>query len=465
MAQRTDGQLTTEANIIRDETAVGANTALRVGTMLDNLIDSKINIDRVSDSTSLGNSTTLVPSQNAVKTYVDANVAGLLTDNGNYDPTITSQYPTSGNTLSGGAVQKGDLWFISADGTMNGNTVYVGYSVRALITNPGATTDADWSISNVGIGYEPENVAHKSFDPGMGNSDVYYPSQKAVRDYVLNQIALSVPTYPLENANNKIQDITLDPNSSIKYPSNAAVSSFVAANLSTPSLNDVVSAGSISLGSFGATTPSITNIYTASTIDQSYAALNAITGTGGAATITNKDGNTSRVNANLLTSFRTHQLPDATGILALKVNGVGADNTGNIVVSAGGSVNTVKVSLTSADILSLDGTNALTLIPAQGADTLINVLKVWFKYNYVTNPYSGSGIYVQLGTAISIVSPTSGILSSGSSAIVRAVMNASAYNLSASAVVNQSVSLSTVTAPTGGDSTLDVYLTYDVITL
>jgi hypothetical protein len=148
---------------------------------------------------------------------------------------------------------------------------------------------------------------------------------------------------------------------------------------------------------------------------------------------------------------------------------ISVDNTDplNPIVSAsgGGGVNTVKVSLTSADILSLDGTNALTLIPAQGVNTLINVLKVWFQYNYVTNPYSGSGIYVQLGTAISIVSPTSGILSSGSSAIVRAVMNASAYNLSPNAVVNQSVSLSTVTAPTGGDSTLDVYLTYDVITL
>lgn len=328
MAQRTDGQLTTEANIIRDETAVGANTALRVGTMLDNLIDSKINIDKVSDSTSLGNSTTLIPTQNAVKTYVDANVVGLLTDNGSYDPTITSEYPTSGNTLSGGAVQKGDIWFISADGTMNGNAVYVGYSVRALINNAGATTDADWSISNVGIGYEPENVAHKSFDPGMGDSDVYYPSQKAVRDYVVNQIALSVPTYPLENSNNKIQDISLDPNSSIKYPSNAAVSNFVAANITTPSLQDVVAVNPQATDSFGCTHPTDAAINVTAG-DSSQVTIEAATGAGGYVFITNENGQTSSIRATNLTAYRTHQLPDASGILALQGSGWGlAGNLG-----------------------------------------------------------------------------------------------------------------------------------------
>lgn len=45
MAQLTDGQLTTEANVIKNETAEGANTANRVGTMLNDLIDSKLNND------------------------------------------------------------------------------------------------------------------------------------------------------------------------------------------------------------------------------------------------------------------------------------------------------------------------------------------------------------------------------------------------------------------------------------
>jgi hypothetical protein len=226
MAQKTDGQLTTEANIIRDETAIGANTALRIGTMFDGLIDSKINNDRVSNDTALGNDATLVPSQNAVKTYVDAFATGLLTDNGNYDPTITSQYPTSGNTLSGGAVQKGDLWYINADGTINGNSVLIGYSVRALVDNAGATTDANWSISNLGIGFVPENVANKSTDVNLGTSDIYYPSQNAVKSYVDTQVAAVLPYTP-ENVANKSQDIAANPSSTVLYPSNKAVADYV----------------------------------------------------------------------------------------------------------------------------------------------------------------------------------------------------------------------------------------------
>lgn len=43
MAQKTDAQLTTEANVIKNETTAGANTATRVGEMLNDIIDSKLN--------------------------------------------------------------------------------------------------------------------------------------------------------------------------------------------------------------------------------------------------------------------------------------------------------------------------------------------------------------------------------------------------------------------------------------
>ena len=47
MSQLTDNQLTTEANVIKNETASNANTATRVGTMLNDVIDSKINNDKI----------------------------------------------------------------------------------------------------------------------------------------------------------------------------------------------------------------------------------------------------------------------------------------------------------------------------------------------------------------------------------------------------------------------------------
>jgi hypothetical protein len=400
MAQKTDLELIAEANVIRDETAIGANTALRIGTMLDNLVDSKINNDRVSDSTSLGNSTTLVPSQNAVKTYVDAFATGLLTDNGNYDPTITSEYPTSGDTLSGGAVQRGDIWYISVDGTMNGNAVLVGYSVRALVDNAGATTDANWSISNVGIGFVPENVANKSTDVNLGTSDVYYPSQNAVKTYVDTEVAAAVPFTP-ENVANKSQDIVSSPSSTVLYPSNKAVADYIAygvdlqavtdsgnittndvhiqniidssnatdsgaaylnnvvgdggivgikkadgttgeikatnltanrdyelpntsgtlallSNISTPSLQDVVAVNASTTLPFGCAGATGASITASSTSDSSAASIEAYTGAGGSVVITNENGSASQIRATDLTAFRTHQLPDADGILALQ---------------------------------------------------------------------------------------------------------------------------------------------------
>lgn len=458
MAQKTDLELITESNIIRDETAIGANTALRVGTMFDNLVDSKINNDRVSDSTSLGNSTTLVPSQNAVKTYVDAFATGLLTDNGNYDPTITSEYPTSGDTLSGVAVQRGDIWYISANGTMNSNAVLVGYSVRALVDNAGATTDADWSISNVGIGFVPENVANKSTDVNLGTSDVYYPSQNAVKTYVDAEVAAAVPYTP-ENIANKSQDIITNPSSTVLYPSNKAVVDYIAYGIDLQAVTD----------SGNTTTVDIhvqNSITSENATDSATAYLNNSVGDSGILGVTNAAGDKGEIGGLNLTADRAYEFPDASGTLALKVNGVAADSTGNIVVSAGGSVNTIKVSLTSADILALN-TTVFTLIAAQGAGTIVNVLKVWYSYNYNTTAYAGGGfLTVKLGSAFgaTISGNMGGVLNAGSNIIGMPSMSVSG-STGTSGFDNTAVVLYNTAAQTLGDGTLDVYLTYDVITL
>jgi hypothetical protein len=68
---KTDGQLNTQANVIKNETIVGANTPTRVGLMLNDIIDNKINTDKISTDVALGTSDTLLPTQNAVKTYAD----------------------------------------------------------------------------------------------------------------------------------------------------------------------------------------------------------------------------------------------------------------------------------------------------------------------------------------------------------------------------------------------------------
>jgi len=80
---------------------------------------------------------------------------GLFDDRGSYNPTITSKYPITGGSGTAGVIMKGDIWTISADGNINGIPVLIGYTVRALIDSPDDEVDANWSISNVGIGYIP----------------------------------------------------------------------------------------------------------------------------------------------------------------------------------------------------------------------------------------------------------------------------------------------------------------------
>ena len=93
-------------------------------------------------------STTIPPSVNAIKTYTDGLVVGLLNDRGNYTPDVVSpgDYPSSGGSGVGGAIQKGDIWFIDGIGFLGTTPVVVGTSVRALVNNPSPTTDSDWDI-------------------------------------------------------------------------------------------------------------------------------------------------------------------------------------------------------------------------------------------------------------------------------------------------------------------------------
>lgn len=73
MAQETDAQLQTRRGVIENETTEGANTTERVGDMFENIIDSKINNDKIIDEDTMSSdSATHVPTQQSVKAYVDS---------------------------------------------------------------------------------------------------------------------------------------------------------------------------------------------------------------------------------------------------------------------------------------------------------------------------------------------------------------------------------------------------------
>lgn len=107
--------------------------------------------NKATDFSTVNN--TLYPSVQAAKNYADNLIVGLLNDRGNYNAS-GNVYPSSGGSGVAGAVRKGDVWYISVAGVLNGAAVYVGDTVRALVDSPGQTA-GNWSVMQFGLPYVP----------------------------------------------------------------------------------------------------------------------------------------------------------------------------------------------------------------------------------------------------------------------------------------------------------------------
>jgi hypothetical protein len=127
-----------------------------------------------------GSSDTKYPSVKAIKDYADGLVVGLLDDRGNYDAS-GNVFPSTGGSGTAGAIMKGDLWFISVGGTLGGEAVGAGSSLRALADSPGQTA-GNWDVLGASFGYTPENVANKVTSLSNSSTDVQYPSAKLTYD-------------------------------------------------------------------------------------------------------------------------------------------------------------------------------------------------------------------------------------------------------------------------------------------
>ena len=152
-----------------------ALTTLFSNTVSQSALDLKENTANKSATTSLGTSDVLFPTQNAVKTYVDAAVAGVsITDGSITDSKIVS---LSAGKLTG-------VVAIANGGT--GASTLAAAKTNLGINNVDNTSDVNKPISTqtqAALDLK-ENTANKSATTSLGTSDVLFPTQNAVKTYV-----------------------------------------------------------------------------------------------------------------------------------------------------------------------------------------------------------------------------------------------------------------------------------------
>jgi len=142
-------------------------------------LDAKENASNKSTNTSLGASDVLYPTQNAVKSYVDAQVAsGTIADATTQSKgKIQLAGDLSGTAASPtvpGLALKANVADVSASLALKANAADVS-SALALKAN---AADVSSSLAL------KENLSNKSTNTSLGTSDILYPTQNAVKAYV-----------------------------------------------------------------------------------------------------------------------------------------------------------------------------------------------------------------------------------------------------------------------------------------
>jgi len=146
-----------------------------ISTLTQTALDLKENTANKSVTTSLGTSDVLFPTQNAVKTYVDAAVATTAIADGSI---------TDAKIISVGASKLTGIIAIANGGT-GANTIAAAKTNFAL-NNVDNTSDVNKPISTLAQAALDlkENTANKSVTTTLGTSDVLFPTQNAVKTYV-----------------------------------------------------------------------------------------------------------------------------------------------------------------------------------------------------------------------------------------------------------------------------------------
>ena len=154
-----------------------------ISTLTQSALDIKENTANKSINTALGTSDVLFPSQKAVKTYVDAAIATTVIADGSI---------TDAKIISLSATKVTGVVAIANGGT--GASTVAAAKTNLALNNVDNTTDLNKPISSLTQTAlnAKENAANKSVTTTLGTSDVFFPTQNAVKTYVDAAIATTV---------------------------------------------------------------------------------------------------------------------------------------------------------------------------------------------------------------------------------------------------------------------------------
>ncbi len=164
------------------------------------------------ENTTLDTSTTKYPTNNLVKTYVDAGLAGKQNTIGftpenvankaiNLTSPDNTKYPTT-QAVSSALSGKQDSLGFTPENVANKENTTLDTSATKYPTNNLVKAYVDTGLSGKQntIGFTPEDVANKSTNTSLGTSDTLYPSQNAVKVYADTKIAKAAgATYTVNN--------------------------------------------------------------------------------------------------------------------------------------------------------------------------------------------------------------------------------------------------------------------------
>jgi trimeric autotransporter adhesin len=332
---------------------------------------STANISFVNDSTSLGggfSSNTVVPTQLAVKTYVDNAVTGQLVYQGGYDAaTNTPDLTTSPNSIL-----RGWTYTVTAAGTFFGEAVEIGDLLIAEIDNPTALTD--WTTVQNNIDLATDSV------PGIAN----FPTAGGLS---ITSGAVSLPDTGAIAGSYTIPDITVDAKGRVTAISNATTG-FVSDFSSTAGTfvtvtNNVSAEGSVDLGTVDLSATGTPSVNTFLRGDNSWA------------TVATEDNYVDGISFNtadgVLTLTRTGTLPDLTQDLDGRY-ALASDVPATIVQT---------VTTTNSTFIDLTPT-----IPSSGAVTVTAGLSATGTPG-VTNFLRGDNTWSTALTSVGVISPLS----------------------------------------------------------